>query len=188
MLLQSTVYAPFHDLVAPILLKLAKSTEKEQHLLLVKQLRNVRWHDDKTRSSVDRSACVLQLQLLLAKRDRLKLDLPVPLPPHGDVADFASVRILVDPTKHRLPPILLRAAETEREHRLVEKTLSEHVVKGRDDVVDRDGVIAHTEDTVELAESKGESWLLSGLGKVLLLDGQVTDGDGVLGDEAFERA
>lgn len=55
-------------------------------------------------------------------------------------------------------------------------------------MVDRDGVVGETEDTVKLAKGKRESGLLGGLGKVLVLDGEIADNDGVLRDKALERA
>lgn len=55
-------------------------------------------------------------------------------------------------------------------------------------MIDRDGVIAHTEDTVELAESEGETGLLGGFGEVLLLNHDIADGHGVLRNEALKRA
>ena len=55
-------------------------------------------------------------------------------------------------------------------------------------MVDRDSVVGQAEDTVKLAKGKGKSGLLGGLGKVLVLDAQVTDGDSVLGNKALERS
>ena len=66
--------------------------------------------------------------------------------------------------------------------------MCKHVVEWRDDVVDRDGVISHAKDTVKFPESEGETGLLRGFGKFLLLDREVADADGVLRDESLKRA
>jgi hypothetical protein len=54
-------------------------------------------------------------------------------------------------------------------------------------VVDRNGVVCETEDTIEFTESKCESWLFGGFSKVLVLDCKIADGDGILRDVSLER-
>ena len=55
-------------------------------------------------------------------------------------------------------------------------------------MVDRDGIVSQSEDTVKLAEREREPGLLGRLGKVLILDDKITDGDSVPGNEALKRA
>lgn len=165
--------------------------------LLVQHLGNVRRGHDQARSSVNGGTRVLELELFVAKRNSLELDLPVALAPDGHVLDLASVRRVVDTAKHGLASILFRGAETEGEDGLVDQLLVDHIVERRDNVVDtavssiandnsRDGVVAETEDTVKFAKRKGKSGLLGSLCKVLVFDGEVADRDDVTRDEALE--
>lgn len=55
-------------------------------------------------------------------------------------------------------------------------------------MVDRDSVVSETENTIEFTKGKCESGLLGSLGKVLVLDAQVTDSDGVLRNESLKGA
>jgi hypothetical protein len=55
-------------------------------------------------------------------------------------------------------------------------------------VVDRDGVIGQTQDTIEATEGESQTGLLGSLGKVLALDLEVTDLDIIVGDETRQAA
>lgn len=156
--------------------------------LFVQHLGDIRGHNNQRRSSVNSSTSVLELELFVSKSNRLKLNLPVSLPPDGNVLQLASVCALINSAEDSFASILLRATETEREDGLIEQVLREHVVEGRDNVVDRDGVVTETEDTVKLAESESKSGLFGRLGKVLVLDCNVADGHGIARDKALERA
>jgi hypothetical protein len=116
-------------------------SQTRTRLLLVEHLGNVGGHDDQRRSGVDGRAGALQLELLVAKANLLKLDLPVTLTADGHILDLASVGRLVDTAKDGVASVLLGRAEAEGEDGLVEETLVEHVVEGGHDVVDRDGVV-----------------------------------------------
>lgn len=164
------------------------STLSILHSLLIEHLGDIRGHDNQRSTSVDSSTGVLEIELLLAETDLLKLDLPVSLPPDGDILELTAVGGIVDTTKDGLTSVGLARPETEGEDRLVKQVLSEHVVEWRDDVVDRDSIVGETQDTVKLAKGESESGLLGRLGKVLVLDRKITDGDGVLRDEALERS
>lgn len=158
------------------------------NLLLVEHLSDIGWHDDKRRSSVNSGTGVLEFELLLAKADRFKLKLPVSLSSDWVVVELASVGRLVDTTESGLSSILLGRSESETKDGLIEELLVEHVVEWRDNVVDRDGIVGETKDTVELTKGKSESWLFGCLGKVLVFDGKITDDDSVLRDKALERS
>lgn len=56
----------------------------------------------------------------------------------------------VESTKGRLALLRIRT-EPEGKDLLVEEALVDHVVEGRDDVRDGDGVVAEAEDSVKLA-------------------------------------
>ena len=99
------------------------------------------------RTGVDRGARVFQLERLVSKLDLFELDLPVTPPPHGDILDLALEVLLVDATKDGLA-LLGVGTHPEREHGFIEEALVEHVVEGGDDVRDRDGVVAETENAV----------------------------------------
>jgi len=49
-------------------------------------------------------------------------------------------------------------------------------------VVDGDGVVPKTEDTVESAKSKGKTWLVGGFAEVLVLNFEVANAKEIVGD------
>jgi hypothetical protein len=153
--------------------------------LLVQQLGDVAGHDDQTGTGIDRSAGPLQLELFLAKRDLLQLDLPVSLPPERDVIHLALKRVLVDASKNALATVLFRRSEPEGEDGLVQQLLVDHVVERRGDLVDGDVVVRQSEDTVKLAKGESETGFLGGLSEQLVLDDQVGDTEVVTRDETF---
>lgn len=55
-------------------------------------------------------------------------------------------------------------------------------------MVDGDGVIAQSKNTVESAKGKSQARLAGGLGKVLALNLEVANGQDVVGDEARQAA
>ena len=61
----------------------------------------------------------------------------------------------------------------------LDKTLTDHVVEGRDDLVDSDGVVSHAQNTVKLGSYKGHAWLSQGLGECLILNVNSTKGDDI---------
>lgn len=154
--------------------------------LFVEHFRHVGRHDDQRSTSVNSRSGVLQLQLFLSERDRLELELPVSLSSDGMVLDLSAVCRIIHTTESGLSSVFLRLAQSERKHGLVEELLVEHVVEGGNNVVDGDGVVCQSKDTVEFTKGKSESRLFGGFGKVLVLDGKVTDDDSVLRDETFE--
>jgi hypothetical protein len=154
--------------------------------LLVQQLGDIAGHDDQTGTGVDRSSGPFQLELFLAKRDLLELNLPVPLPPERDVVHLALERVLVDASKDALATVLFRRPESEGEDGLVQQLLVDHVVERRGDLVDGDIVVRQSEDAIKLAKGESETGFLGGLSEQLVLDDQVGDTEVVTRDETLD--
>lgn len=53
-------------------------------------------------------------------------------------------------------------------------------------MLDRDGVIAKAEDTIEACKSKSESRFLDRFGKALVLDINTADAKGIMTNETFQ--
>ena len=79
-------------------------------------------------------------------------------------------------------------AQVEGKHGLVNQALVDQAVEGWDDLVDRDGIVSETQDTVEPAEGESKTGLLSSLSEELVLDLEITNGYGILGDEPAQAA
>jgi hypothetical protein len=60
------------------------------------------------------------------------------------------------------------------------------MIKGRNSVLDRDGVIAKTKDTIEACKSKSESRFLDRFGKTLVLDINTADAKSIMTNETFQ--
>jgi hypothetical protein len=90
--------------------------------------------------------------------------------------------ILVDTTEHglRLIALVVSIAEIEGDNRLIDKLLVNHVIEGRHDFVDADGIITKAHDSVETAEGESQTGLLSGFSKILVFDDGVANLDGIL--------
>lgn len=97
---------------------------------------------------------------------------------------------LIDTTEGSLGLVtfFVGVTQVEGEDRLVKQTLIQQVVEGGRDLVDGDGVVAETQDTVETAKGKGQTGLAGRLREELVLDLQVTDGNDVLRDEAAQAS
>jgi len=78
--------------------------------------------------------------------------------------------------------------QPEREDGLGYEALADQIVPDGSNVVNRDGVITESEDSVEFGDNKGESGFSGGFSEVLVLDLKASDGDGVLADEASQRS
>lgn len=99
--------------------------------------------------------------------------------------------VLVDAAEDDLGPlaaVVVGVAQVEGEDGLVDQLLVDHVVEGRHDPVDRDGVVAQAQDAVEAPEGEGQAGLVGRLGEVLPLDREVADGHFVVGHEAAQAA
>lgn len=158
--------------------------------LLVEQLSKSRGEDVQGSAGVKDGTVSLKVSGLVAKGNGIEVNLPVSLAAEGDVGDLALVVRGIEATKGSLALItfLVGVAEVEGEDRLVNSLLVNKVVEGGNNLVDGNGVVTKTEDTVEAAEGKGKAGLASSLGKVLLLDLKVANGDVILGDETSQAA
>lgn len=84
--------------------------------------------------------------------------------------------------------VVLVAVHPEGEDGLRQQLLLEHVLEGRRDAVDGDGLVGHAEDAVELGGDEGDAGLLHRLGERLVMDGEVPDAHVVGREEAREGA
>jgi len=155
--------------------------------LLVQELGDGGGKGNEGCTGVKDDTSVVHLSGLLAESDGIEINLPVGLASQWDLGQLAGVVALVNTTEggNRL---LTRVgvAEVEGENGLVKKTLVEHVVKGRNDLVDGDGVVAKTHDAVKAAKGEGKTGLRCGLGEVLVLDLEVANLEYIVGDETAE--
>lgn len=156
--------------------------------LLVQELGHGGGQGNERGASVQDNTGVLQLGSAVTEGDGIKVDLPVRLAAERNVDQLASVAALVNTTESGLGLIafLVGVTKVEGKDGLVQEALVECVVEGRDHLVDGDGVKAQTQDTVETAKGESQTRLLSRLGKVLVLDLQVTNLQGILGHEAAQ--
>jgi hypothetical protein len=141
-------------------------------------------------TSVKDDAGVVKFSAVLAELDGIKVDLPVSLATKGDPDHLAGIVALVNATKSGLGLVALGVgiAQVEGENGLIQEFLVEHVVEGRNDLVDRNRIEAQTQDAIETAKGESKTGLAGGLGEVLLLDLQVSDLHDVLGHETREAA
>jgi hypothetical protein len=157
--------------------------------MCIQELSNGGGKRDQRCAGVKDDTSVVHLGGLLAKCDRIKVNLPVRLAPQGKLDELASVVALVDAAESSLGLLLLVGiAEVESEHGLVEQALLEHVVERRHNALDADGVVAETHDAIEPAESKGETGLRGGLSEVLVLHLKVADLEDVVGNVTAQLA
>lgn len=158
--------------------------------LLVQELGHGGGQSNERGAGVEDDTGVLELGSVVAEGDGIKVDLPVSLAAEGNVDHLAGVVALVDATESGLGlvTLLVGVAQVEGEDGLVQETLVQRVVEGRDHLVDGDGVEAQTQDTVEAAKGEGQTRLLGRLGKVLVLDLQVADRQSILRHETAQAA
>lgn len=126
---------------------------------------------------------------MVAKSDSVELDLPVSLAPQWDVGNVARVVGFVETTECNFRSILALGgvAEVKCKDWLVQKLLIKHAVERRWDSVDADSVISESQDAIKSAKGKGKTRLGSGFSEKLVLDCQITNGDGVLRNVTTER-
>lgn len=139
-------------------------------------------------TGVEDDTSVVELGGVLAEGDGVEIDFPVRLAAERDLGHRTGVVILVNTAEggDGLITVLVGVAKVEAKDRLIEEVLLQHAVEGRGDLVDGDGVVAETKDTIEATEGKGQAGLTSSLSEELVLDLEVANGDGVLGDETAQ--
>ena len=150
----------------------------------LQELSNGAGQSDERSASVKNGTGRLELGRLVAKGDGVKVNLPVSLTAERNFGHGTSVVVLVDTTKHGLGlnTLVLGVAEIEREDRLIEQTLLDGRVEWGNNTIDADGVVAETQDTVKAAKGKSQTGLRGSLTEQLVLDLEVTNLKGVLGD------
>lgn len=129
--------------------------------LLVQELGKSGRKSNERSTSVKNNSSVVNLSSGVAESDGVKVDLPVSLAAERDLGHLAGVVVLVDTTEGSLRVVLATGsvAEVEGENGLIDQSLVDHVVEGRNDLVDRNAVVAETHDTVEAAEGEGQARL-----------------------------
>jgi hypothetical protein len=152
---------------------------------LVQELGNGGGQSDQRGTGVQDDTSVVHLGSLVTEGDRIEVNLPVSLAPQGKLGELAGVVVLVHATKGCLGlAAVVGVSKVEGEDGFVQQALVQHVVDRRDDLVDTDGIVSQAHDAIESAKGKSEARLRSGLSKVLILDLQVADLEGVPGHEA----
>lgn len=117
-------------------------------------------------------------------------ELPVALFGNIDIGDITGVQVGVDTTQNQFTTLSSGTVtgQVEGEDIGVNQTLGVHVVEGRDDIVDGNRLVGHTEDTIEAGSNKAGTGFRGGFGEGLGLDGQTIDGDGIGGQVAGQTA
>ena len=175
--------------------------------ITVDDLRDIGRHSDEGCSSVDSGTSVLEFEGLVSELDRVEFNLPVSLAADRDVVNVTLEVVAVDSTENGLTHFRV-GSEPEREDGVVEESLVDHVVEGRNDVLNRDRVVSETKDTIceqwhkisvllkstliskcrltEFAESESESGFDGRFSEILLLDGQITNRHDIVRDDSLE--
>lgn len=159
--------------------------------LLVEEVGEGGWEGNERGSSVKDDTGLGQLSSLVAEADGVEVNLPVCLASQRNLGQLASIVALINTTKDGFRSSLILAcgvAQVESEDGFINKTLIDKAVERGNDLVDRDSVVPETQDAVEPAESEGKTWFLGGLSKQLVLDLEVANGHGILGNEASQAA
>lgn len=145
------------------------------------------WDNIQRGTSIDDSTSVLKLGSGLSESDGLKFNFPICLSANGKLDELALVVFLINTAEDSLA-LLISVSKIESKDRFVEKALINHGVERRNDLVDRNGIITKTKNTVELAEGESQTRLRSGLSEDLVLDLQVSNLEGILGHETAQAA
>ena len=156
--------------------------------LLVQQLSKSAGEGNERSAGVEDGTHVVELGTLLAEGDGVKVNLPVGLTSEGELGELASVVVLVDATEDGLGLSLLvvGVTEVEGEDGLIKQVLGDHLIERRRDLVNTDGIVTQTEDTVESAKGESKTGLLGSFTEELVLNLDVTDLDSVLGDVTLD--
>ena len=157
--------------------------------LLVQKLSKGRWQGDQRSASVENDTSVVEIGGLLAKGDGVEVDFPVCLAAEWNLDQLASVVVAVNTTKGSLRlATVIGAAQVEGKDRFINQLLLNHVVEWWRDVVDRNGVITETQDTIKSTKGKSQARLAGGFTEELVLDLKVSNPQNVLGDVACNLA
>jgi hypothetical protein len=127
---------------------------------------------------------------LAIKGHAVKTDHPVVLHDERDPLKITLELGAVVVAELKSTVLAVSLAEVEGEEVLLSETLSEHVLERGGDVIDRDGLESHAEDTVELAHGEGgaEAGDISDFGEDLVLDLLTVHGKDIVGEVALNGA
>ena len=127
---------------------------------------------------------------VITEGDGIEVNLPVGLAAERDPGHFPGIVALVNATEgsHGIIALLVGITQIEGEDRLIQQALVKHVVEGRDDFVDGDGVIAQSQNTVKATKGESKARFARCLSKVLILDLQVANLHDILRDKTAEAA
>ncbi len=64
--------------------------------------------------------------------------------------------------------------------------LADHVVEHGGNVINRNGLESHSQNSVELGNQEGDSGLVNGFGKNLVLNSQTSNGDIILAQKSSQ--
>lgn len=135
---------------------------------------------DKGGSSIGNDLAV-GAELVASNGKRGQVEGPVGLVGQGSPGDLSSVLGGVDSSEDELTDLL--GAHVEGEERSLDDSLSHHVLEQGGNLINRDGLEGHTDQTVELGGNESHTGLSSDLGEDLLRNGRSSDSDGILGQE-----
>lgn len=127
---------------------------------------------------------------IVTESDGIQVNLPIGLTAEGDLGHLPCEVALVDAAEDSFGIItfLVSITQVKRKDWFIQQALVNHVVKGRDDLIDGDRVKAQTKDAVKATKGESKAGFACCLSEVLLLDLQVTNLQGVLRDETAEAA
>jgi len=149
------------------------------------------WTDDEGGSGVANglaSARRAPSKTVASKREIVNAELPVGFRGDGGILERAGEFGRVDGAKSQFSSVASSGlGQPESENGLGDETLAHQVVPNRSDVVDRDGFISHSEDSVEFGNDEGDSRFRSRFGENLVLDEESSKIDGVLAQETGQR-
>jgi len=146
--------------------------------LLIQEFCNGGWHGEKRSASVENSAHV-HFGSVTTKGDGFQSNFPVGLAANGEVGNLASVVGRVGAIKNSLG-LGSGVSKVKSKDWLIEQTLPDHGIEWRLNLVDGNGVITETQDSVKAAKGKCESRLVCDFGKQLILEGQIPNSKSIL--------
>lgn len=153
----------------------------------VQHLSQLGGEDVQRGAGVENDTGVLELANLIPEGNSIEVNLPVGLATQGDLDDLAVNVVLVDAAKNGFRLVVL-VGEVECKDGLINELLIDHLVEGRDDLVDRQPVKAQAEDAIESTKGERQARLLGSLGEVLVLDLDVADLNDIVGNETRQAA
>eukprot|EP00128_Syssomonas_multiformis_P008464 Colp12_sorted_trinity150504_noHs@24914 len=159
--------------------------------LLVDGLSNGRWSGNERGTGISNGVAlaVAETHRLASDLNVIHVKLPVSLVGDGEPGELALVVFRVGTAEHKLTTSSASAltVKPEREDRLINEFLLNHVVENRLGTIDRNGGEGETENTVELAGNESNSRLLGSFGKFLTFDLDAGDSHSVRAHEALHR-